>query len=149
MPEIDKTFDIDAPPQETWEYMTDMQNFASHLPGFVEYEEEDEKTSFWTVKIDLSMFSKELTFEVDVQEEEYPKAAFTLEPVDQPADGEGSVEFEPADGGGTTISLYVQSEASGRMSPFLNKVIGKALDKVSEEFVQNIENAPIQAEAHQ
>lgn len=147
MPEIDKTFRIDAPADETWEYLTEMENFASHLPGFVEYEQEDETTSFWTVKIDLAMFSKELTFEVNVHEEEYPVAAFTLDPMDQPADGEGSVEFDAVGESTTEVDLHVKSEASGRMSPFLNKVIGKALENVSESFVENLENAPIQAES--
>ncbi|MFT4947221.1 MAG: carbon monoxide dehydrogenase subunit G [Natronomonas sp.] len=143
MPEIDKTFTIDESADETWEYITDMENFSSHLPGFIEYEEEDEVTSFWTVKIDLSMFSKELTFEVTVDEEEYPVAAFTLDPLDQPADGEGSVEFEAIDDETTQIHLHVESEASGRMAPFLDKVIGKALDRVSEQFVENLEEAPV------
>lgn len=143
MPEITKSFTVESSPEETWEYMTDMENFASHLPGSVEYEEEDEVTSYWTVKIDLSMFSKELTFEVEVLEEAYPNAAFTLEPMDQPADGKGSVHFKPNGDDRTEVELYVQSEASGRMAPFLDKVIAKALDKVSDGFVANLEEAPI------
>ena len=143
MPDIAKSFTVESPPEQTWEYMTDMENFSSHLPGFVDYEEEDEVTSYWTVKIDLSMFSKELTFEVDVLETEYPHAAFTLDPIDQPADGEGAVDFKPDGDGGTEVELTVQSEASGRMAPFLNKVIGNALDTVSDEFVANLEEAPL------
>jgi carbon monoxide dehydrogenase subunit G len=144
MPEITKTFTVDAPAQESWEYLTDMENFASHLPGFEEFEEEDAVTSYWTIKVDLSMFTKELTFEVQVLEEEYPRAAFTLEPVNQPATGSGAVTFDtPEEQGGTAMTLQVESEAEGRMAPFLNKVIDKALHKVSEEFVENLEAAPI------
>lgn len=145
MPEIDKTFTIDAPPDQTWNYMTDMENFASHLPGFVAYEEVDEVTSLWTVKIDLSKFSKELTFEVEVLEEEYPTAEFTLDPLDQPADANGSVAFAPDSDDTTEMTLSVESEASGRMAPVLNKVIGKALDMTSERFMENLEAAEIEA----
>jgi carbon monoxide dehydrogenase subunit G len=147
MPETNKTFRVDAPADETWEYLTEMENFASHLPGFVRYEQEDETTSLWTVKIDLAMFSKELTFEVNVHEEEYPVAAFTLDPIDQPADAKGSVEFDAVDESTTEVQLHIDGEATGRMSPFLNKVIGKALENVSESFVENLENASIQAES--
>ena len=147
MPEIDNSFVIDAPPEATWEYMTDMENFASHLPGFVAYEEIDDVRSEWTVQIDLSMFSKQLTFDVEILEMEYPEASFVLDPRDQPADGEGAVAFEPHGDEETEMHLHVESEASGRMAPFLNKVIGKALEKVSEEFVANLEEAEIDAKA--
>jgi carbon monoxide dehydrogenase subunit G len=145
MPEISKSFTIEAPPEETWSYLTDMENFASHLPGFEEFEEIDESTSYWVVKIDLSMFTKELTFKVEVLEEEYPRAAFTLDPVDQPADGGGSVEFEALDDEQTEITLDVESEASGKMAPFLNKVIEKALRKVTDQFAENVESASIRS----
>lgn len=143
MPEIDEPFTINASPEASWEYLTDMQNFALHLPGLVDYEEIDDIRSEWTVEIDLSMFSKQLTFDVEVLEEKYPKATFIIDPRDQPADGEGSVRFESNGDGVTEIHLHVESEASGRMAPFLNKVIDKALDKVSDEFVENIKNAGI------
>ncbi|MFC6719824.1 CoxG family protein [Natrialbaceae archaeon GCM10025810] len=148
MPEIDEPFTIDAPPEASWEYLTDMENFASYLPGLVDYEEIDDVRSEWTVEIDLSMFSKQLTFDVEVLEEEYPKASFVLDPRDQPADGEGSVRFESNSDDVTEIHLHVESEASGRMAPFLNKVIDKALNKVSDEFVENIKDAEIPSQTN-
>jgi carbon monoxide dehydrogenase subunit G len=118
---INESFGVNVPPEQTWDYMSDKESFSAHHLGFGECEEIDEVTSIWTVQIDLSMFSKQLTFDVEVLKEEFPEAKFTLDPQDQPADGEGSVYFKSKDDGGTEVVLYVESEASGRMDPFLKQ----------------------------
>lgn len=142
MPDIERTFTIEADPQTTWEYLTDMENFATHLPGFEEYTEIDETTSEWTVKIDLSMYSKEVTFEVEVVEEEFPEARFTLEPVDDPAEGAGSVHFESDGEGGTLVTFSLEANATSRMAPVLNKVIGRSLPMISDQFIENVQSSP-------
>lgn len=143
MPTITREFVVEAPPKATWEYVSDMEKFSNHLPGFEEFEEVDETTSLWTVKVDLSMFSRVMTFEVDVVTEDYPQGEFEMVPQDQPAEGSGSVYLAETENGHTQIELHFTSEASGRMAPFLNKVIEKALHYVGDEFIDSLQSTEI------
>jgi carbon monoxide dehydrogenase subunit G len=143
MPEVQREFVVDAPSNVAWNYLTDMENFSSHVPGFEEYEKVGETTSNWTIKVDLSMFSRVMTFQVDVAEEEYPYGAFELDPKDQPAEGSGSVELEELTDERTQVTFTISSEASGRMAPFLNKVMEKALPTIADSFIASIEETDI------
>lgn len=143
MPELDREFTLDAPPRASWAYLTDMENFASHVPGFQEFEEVDETTSHWTITVDLSKFSREMTFEVVVREEDYPVGRFDLTPMDEPADGSGRVELEDAGGGETTVWFTIETEASGRMAPVLNQIVERALPYIADNFVEDVRAAEI------
>jgi carbon monoxide dehydrogenase subunit G len=143
MPEIEREFELDEPPEVVWEYLTDMENFAQHVPGYKDFEEVDDSTSYWTIEVDLSMFTREMTFQVDVTEDEYPRGSFELDPEEQPGSGSGTVIFKEPESGKTKIEFILQGEASGRMSPFLDKVIGKALPHISDNLIDNIEDADI------
>jgi len=142
MPDIARQFEVQTDLQTAWNHLTDMENFSSYLPGFEEYEEIDETVSHWTIKVDLPMYSKTVTFEVEVLEEEFPLATFDLVPINDPAEGSGSVEFDRVEESLTEITFELEAEASGRMSPFLNKVIGKSLPRVTDGFIENIQTSP-------
>lgn len=142
MPEIESKFEVDTDAETAWDHLTDMENFSSHLPGFEEYEEIDETVSHWTVSISLPMYSKTITFEVEVLQEELPRAEFELVPMDEPAEGQGSVEFKSVERDQTEITFGIEAEATGRMSPVLNKVIDRSLPKVTEGFITNVQESP-------
>ena len=141
MPELADEFTLDVPPETAWEHLTDMEFFASHLPGFVDYEEISDDVSHWTVGIDVSRFSQRITFEVTVLEEEFPDAAIQLDPIDQAADGDGTVHFESDGDGGTVVAFEFTANAKGPMAPVTNAVIGRALPKMYDNFRENLEES--------
>lgn len=144
MPQIEREFELDAPPMDAWEYLTDMEKFSQHVPGYQDFETVDETTSLWEIKVDLSIFSRVMTFEVEVTEEEYPRGSFSLDPQNQPGTGSGTVIFHETDDGETRIEFILEGEASGKMSPFLNKVIGQALPHISDRLIENLQTADIE-----
>lgn len=139
MPHIEREFVLEMPADEAWEYLTDMERFSSHLPGFETYEQIDETTSEWTVKVDLSMFTRKMVFEVGIEQQEFPEGSFSLEPVDYAAEGGGSVFLEPIGPNETNVTVSLESEATGHLAAFHNQVIERALPRIVDRFIEDVQ----------
>ena len=80
-----------------WRFVEDMDNWARFVTGYQRHEKQSETDSTWTLKGDLGVLARTLTFRVHVTEWNGPsRVAFELSGVNEPMAGEGAFTIESA-----------------------------------------------------
>jgi carbon monoxide dehydrogenase subunit G len=85
------------PADAVWRFVEDMDNWARFVTGYQRHEKQSETDSTWTLKGDLGVLARTLTFRVHVTEWNGPsRVAFELSGVNEPMAGEGAFTIESA-----------------------------------------------------
>ena len=80
-----------------WAFVQDMDNWATYVVGYQSHEQHDDRHSTWTLKGDVGMLTRMLTFEVHITEWSGPeRVRFTLKGTNEMVGGEGCFTLEPA-----------------------------------------------------
>ena len=86
-----------VPPDAIWRFVEDMDNWARFVTGYQRHEKQSDVDSTWTLKGDLGVMARTLTFRVHVSEWAGPaRVAFELQGVNEPMQGQGSFAIESA-----------------------------------------------------
>jgi carbon monoxide dehydrogenase subunit G len=84
-----------VPLPTVWDFVQDMDNWGRFVTGYQKHEKQDDKNSTWTLKGDVGVLSRTLTFQVEIVEWNAPtKVAFTLKGVNEPMQGEGTFTLQ-------------------------------------------------------
>lgn len=80
-----------VPAGQVWEFVQDMDHWAGFVMGYQGHEKRSDTESVWTLKGDLGVLSRTLTFEVAITEWNGPsRVGFTLRGLNEPMSGEGA-----------------------------------------------------------
>ena len=83
------------PVETIWAFVQDMDNWAHFVMGYQSHEKRSDTESSWTLKGDLGVLSRSLTFEVLITEWRAPsQVRFTLRGLNEPMSGEGAFTIE-------------------------------------------------------
>jgi carbon monoxide dehydrogenase subunit G len=83
------------PADAVWRFVEDMDNWARFVTGYQRHEKQSDTDSTWTLKGDLGVMARTLTFKVHVTEWDGPsRVAFQLTGVNEPMQGEGGFRIE-------------------------------------------------------
>lgn len=84
-----------VPPERVWDFVQDMDRWAPFVMGYQRHEKQSDTESTWTLKGDLGVMSRTLTFQVLITEWNGPsRVSFTLRGLNEPMTGEGSFTIE-------------------------------------------------------
>ncbi|HZS36125.1 MAG TPA: SRPBCC family protein [Polyangia bacterium] len=101
MPEVEYMTTMKLPPEQVWEFVRDMNNWAPFLTGYQRHEIENETDSIWTLKGDVGVLSRTVRLKAHVTEWNGPeRVAFTLVGIDEVVEGGGMLTIakpSPAD----------------------------------------------------
>ena len=79
-----------------WEFVKDMDQWAHFLTGYQSHEKENENDSVWTLKGDVGVLARVLTFRVHITEWAGPeRVSFQLVGLNEPMQGDGEFVMEP------------------------------------------------------
>jgi len=96
-----------APQSRVWDFVQEMDNWGRFVTGYQKHEKQDERHSTWTLKGDVGVLSRTLTFAVEITEWNGPdRVAFTLEGVNEPMQGAGTFTMR-------TVTGETKGEAAG------------------------------------
>ena len=91
MAEAEYTTTTRVPIDRVWDFVQEMDNWGRFVTGYQKHEKQDETHSTWTLKGDVGVLSRTLTFKVVITEWNGPgRVAFTLDGVNEPMKGEGT-----------------------------------------------------------
>jgi hypothetical protein len=83
------------PADVLWAFVQDMDHWARFVTGYQSHEKKSDTESFWTLKGDLGVLSRTLTFRVLITEWNGPsRVRFALEGQNEPMRGEGAFTIE-------------------------------------------------------
>lgn len=95
MAEASYTTTTRLPVESIWAFVQDMDNWARFVTGYQSHEKRSDAESCWTLKGDLGVLSRSLTFEVLITEWRAPsQVRFTLRGLNEPMSGGGAFTIE-------------------------------------------------------
>jgi len=138
--EIEKTFDVDAPPDEVWDFLTDPERVASCLPGAAITEDLGDDAYKGTMKVKVGPVSA--SYKGKIRFETLDREAGTAEIVasGQETKGKGAAEMrmtsrvKAREGGGTEVVATSQVEVTGILAQFGRGMIQDVSDRMFEQF---------------
>jgi carbon monoxide dehydrogenase subunit G len=106
MPEVEYVTTMRLEPEQVWEFVRDMNNWAPFLTGYQKHEIESETDSVWTLKGDVGVLSRTVRLKAHVTEWNGPeRVSFTLVGLDEVVEGGGTLSIaKPAAAGGAAAA---------------------------------------------
>ena len=96
MPETEYTTTAKLPVEVIWDFVKEMDNWATFVTGYQSHEKQNENDSIWILKGDVGVLARLLRFQVRVTEWAGPeRVRFELEGLNEPMQGGGSFEMAP------------------------------------------------------
>lgn len=101
MAEATYTTTTRVPIDRVWEFVKDMDKWGRFVTGYQSHQQQDEKNSTWTLKGDVGVLSRTLTFRAQIVEWNGPeRVSFTLVGVNEPMEGAGTFTMDTVAGEG-------------------------------------------------
>ncbi len=99
MAEAEYTTTATLPIETIWDFVSEMDNWASFVAGYQQHEKQSASESIWTLKGDVGVLTRTLTFRVQIGEWSPPdRILFSLEGLNEDMKGEGSFTLEAWEG---------------------------------------------------
>ena len=96
MAETEYSTSTKRPISEIWDFVQDMDNWASFLTGYQGHEKQSDTESLWTVKGDVGVLARTVKFQVTIVEWASPeRVRFTLKGLNEQLEGEGQFTMVP------------------------------------------------------
>lgn len=128
MAEATYTTTTRVPQGRVWDFVQEMDNWGRFVTGYQKHEKQDETHSTWTLKGDVGVLSRTLTFKVEILEWNGPeRVAFTLTGVNEPMQGAGTFTM-------TTVAGESTASAAGLVVETLPPPRRNALFRLFEAF---------------
>jgi carbon monoxide dehydrogenase subunit G len=128
------TIEIERPPDEVFAFMTDVSHLPEWQAGVKSAERHDGR-----IEEARSIFGRELHTTLEIVEEEPPRV-FTLRALDSPVPFTVRHELEPADGGGTRLTVTADSDVPGFAAGLLARRAERQFRKDFERLKQILES---------
>lgn len=132
---------VGQPIGQVWNFVSDMGNWATQMPGYVSHEAINADDSAWTLNVDLGPFQRSVIVDVRVVRWAEPSAVdFEIKGRYEPFSGSGTYRAEPT-GEGVRIHLAFEAEPSGSMAKMITPFVGPVLERTADQFSHNLGNA--------
>lgn len=96
MAEAEYTTTAKLPIETIWEFVKDVDHWAHFVSGYQSHEKENDNDSIWTLKGDVGVLARVLTFRVHVTEWAGPeRVSFELVGLNEPMRGDGEFVMKP------------------------------------------------------
>jgi hypothetical protein len=96
LPEVEYATTAKLPMPVIWDFVREMDNWATFVAGYQSHEKRDETHSVWVLRGDVGVLARIVKFEVRVLEWNGPsRVRFALAGVNEPMEGEGTFLLEP------------------------------------------------------
>ncbi len=139
VPQDSVAFEVKAPPEQVWAFLSDMRKIGGCVPGVESVEILDETHARWNLKVKIGPLSQ--TFVVITETlEQVPLSRGRFRGTAENMEIEGTVELSPQ--GNTTRVQYTMSvHAKGPLARIMDNFMKSRLKGQTEEFAANVRKA--------
>ncbi|MDE8651329.1 CoxG family protein [Novosphingobium album (ex Liu et al. 2023)] len=135
MIETTQTVTIAAPIDRVWDYVRDVERWATIMPGYQSCQIVDADHSLWVLKIGVGGLVRTVRVEVDVAEWAGPeRVRFAFRLKGDPVQGTGSYRAVARGPAETRVELHVAVAGGGPMAPMWEAMGGPVLPKFAASF---------------
>ncbi|GAA0590856.1 hypothetical protein GCM10009001_03580 [Virgibacillus siamensis] len=135
---------VDVPIRNVWTFVSDMNNLAPLIPGYVEHQIHSSTRSVWLAKGEVGFIEKTVRMQLDITECSEPELiAFTLKGLNENFSGDGYFRAKKIHQQKTVITGCLRLKANGLTAPMMNSVLRKIVPKAAERFTKAVAEAII------
>lgn len=141
MPNGTHTTELNIPIEQVWDFVSQMNNWAPLVPGYIEHEIINENESTWSFKGDLGFMKKTVKLKVDITEWREPSlVTFKLTGLSDNFKGGGFFQADKVDENTTNMTGNLDITAAGAMGPMVNAILKSFVPKTAEELTMAVAN---------
>ncbi|WJE81608.1 SRPBCC family protein [Bacillus sp. DX3.1] len=139
------TMDLYVPLDHTWNFVSDMNNWAPLITGYVAHKIIDDRHSTWRLHGDLGVVKRHINLNVEITEwQEHDKVSFTIASPTKKLIGSGFFRAEAITPSKTRITSELEVKATGKgalifngaMKPFVPKMTKKLSKAIASKLVE-------------
>nr|WP_232337045.1 SRPBCC family protein [Lysinibacillus timonensis] len=132
------TVEIPVEVQAVWDYVSDLEKWATSVPAYKEHQIVSDKQSIWTFEGSMKGIKKTIQAQVDITEFNEPSnIKFELKGLSDNFTGSGHFTAEDVSGK-TTMTCTVEVHAGGLSGAVLTPIIKWAVPKVATRLTESI-----------
>lgn len=132
------TVEIPADVQVVWDYVSDLEKWATAVPAYKEHKIVNDKQSIWTFEGSVKGIKKTIQAQVDITEWQEPSnIKFELKGLSDNFTGSGLFTAVESNGK-TTMTCTLEVRAGGLSGAVLTPVIKLAVPKVASRLTESI-----------
>jgi len=139
MPEGKIEFDVMAPVEQVWSFLSDLRKMGHCVPGVENVELLDEKRARWDLKVKIGPLSQMIRVMTETLEQ-VPLRRGRFRGEADNLDIIGTIELAPA-GEATKVVYTMAVTAKGPLSRIMDNFIRTRLKSQTEEFAANVKRA--------
>ncbi|WP_096154480.1 CoxG family protein [Bacillus sp. FJAT-45066] len=141
MPTETCTIVVYKPIQSVWSFVSDINNWAPLVPGYIEHEIMNARESTWKFKSDVGMFKKKVHLKVNITSWEEPsRVTFTLTGINEKFTGYGYFSAESKTSETTIMTGALSITAEGALGKMVNNILKSSLPEMTNEFTHTVAN---------
>jgi carbon monoxide dehydrogenase subunit G len=139
MIEAEHGLSINAQIETVWDYVKDIQNWATLFPGCSACDVLNDNDSRWTLKVGAGGMVKTVNVLVHVDKWAGPEAVdFSFKLEKEPVTGSGSFRSSAASNAETAVCMRVQVVGTGAMAPMWEAVSKPLLPQLAKSFAASL-----------
>ncbi len=139
MPEGTVTFDVEAPVEKVWSFLSDMRQVGRCVPGVESVDVLDATHARWTLTVKIGPLSQTIKVLTETLEQ-VPLRRGRFRAEAENIDMMGTTELTPA-GNGTKIVYTMVVNAKGPLARIMDNFMRTKLKSQTEEFAANVKRA--------
>ena len=136
MPEGTISFDVNAPVDRVWSFLSDMRKVGGCVPGVEAVDVIDERRADWTLKVKIGPLSQTLKVETETSERVAPSRA-QFRGRSENMEMTGTIRLEPK-GDRTEVTYTMAVQAKGPLARIMDNLMKARLSRQTEEFAANV-----------
>jgi carbon monoxide dehydrogenase subunit G len=141
--EFENTFQVQAPADDVWALLLDVERVAPCMPGAQVLERTGENAYKVAVKVKLGPMTMNYKGDVEIVEQDAAARRATLRAKAREARGQGTVQASitmslAEDGGATTATLHTELQLSGKAASMGRGVIRDVAGSLTDTFARNL-----------
>ena|SRR5699024_268689 len=130
---------ITIPIDFVWSFVSNMNNWAPLVPGYMEHEIINDRESTWKFKGDIGIVQKTVHLKIEIIKWEEPtKVTFQLTGLSENFKGNGYFLAKELSGRETEITGCLDITAKGMMAPVVNPILKSFIPKTTKEFTESV-----------
>ncbi len=140
---IEKTYQVDAPVEQVWAFLTNPESVVNCIPGASVDEVVDERN--FKGRVAVKVGPVEAKYQGEARFEELDAENYRMRMVAQ-GTGQGTAsmimtsQLQSIEGGGTEVSVIAEVNMTGRLVQLGSRMIKFVSDQVFDQFVKRVQD---------
>ncbi|MEC0899131.1 MULTISPECIES: CoxG family protein [Bacillus] len=141
------TIELNASPNQIWKFISDINNWAPLVAGYVKHKIIDDKHSTWRLHGDLGFIKRDVSLNVEIIEWQTPdKISFTMTSPTKKLVGSGFFLAESTSPSTTKVTSQLELRTTGKgafvfnsaIKPFVPKMTKQLSKKVADKLMKQL-----------